>query len=76
MSFFVYILASRRNGTLYAAMTYDLIRRVREHRIGAVPGFTRKYGGKLLVWFELHGTQRLGMTIPESFLIRADEVIE
>jgi putative endonuclease len=54
MSFFVYILASRRNGTLYIGMTDDLIRRVWEHRIGAVPGFTRKYGVKRLVWFEVH----------------------
>ena len=54
MSFFVYILASRRNGTLYIGMTDNLARRVWEHRIGAVPGFTRKYGVKLLVWYELH----------------------
>ena len=54
MSFFVYILASRRNGTLYTGMTDDLARRVEEHRIGAVPGFTKKYGVKTLVWFEVH----------------------
>jgi putative endonuclease len=54
MSFFVYILASRRNGTLYVGMTDDLIRRAWEHKIGAVPGFTRKYGVKLLVWYEVH----------------------
>jgi putative endonuclease len=54
MSFFVYILASRRNGTLYIGMTDDLARRVWEHRTGAVPGFTSKYGVKMLVWFELH----------------------
>jgi hypothetical protein len=40
MSFYVYILASRRNGTLYAGMTDDLIRRIWQHRTGAVPGFT------------------------------------
>jgi putative endonuclease len=54
MSFFVYILASRRNGTLYIGMTDDLARRVWEHRLGVVPGFTRKYGVKMLVWYETH----------------------
>ena len=54
MSFFVYILASRRNGTLYTGMTDNLARRTWEHRSGAIPGFTRKYGVKLLVWYELH----------------------
>jgi putative endonuclease len=57
MSFFVYILASRRNGTLYIGMTDDLIRRVWEHRTGAVPGFTRKYRVKMLVWYEQHETR-------------------
>jgi putative endonuclease len=54
VSFYVYILASRRNGTLYIGMTDDLVRRVWEHRIEAVHGFTQKYGVKLLVWFEQH----------------------
>jgi len=57
MNFYVYILASRRNGTLYVGMTDDLVRRVWEHRIGAVPGFTRKYGVKMLVWYEQHETR-------------------
>jgi len=57
MSFFVYILASRRNGTLYIGMTDDLERRVWEHKSGAVPGFTRKYGVKTLVWYEVHETR-------------------
>src|ERR1700758_5076137 len=55
--FLVYILASRRNGTLYIGMTDDLVRRAWEHRIGAVPGFTKKYGIKMLVWFEQHETR-------------------
>ncbi len=46
MSFFVYVLASERNGTLYIGMTDNLARRVWEHQSGAVPGFTRKYGVK------------------------------
>ena len=54
MSFFVYTLASRRNGTLYTGMTDDLIRRAWEHRAGVVQGFTKKYGAKLLVWYEVH----------------------
>jgi len=54
MHFYVYILASRRNGTLYIGMTNDLVHRVWEHRIGAVPGFTREYGVKILVWYEPH----------------------
>ncbi len=53
--YFVYILASRRNGTLYAGVTNDLIGRVNEHREGLVPGFTKRYGVKLLVYFEEHG---------------------
>jgi putative endonuclease len=57
MNFYVYILASRRNGTLYVGMIDDLVRRVWEHRIGAVPGFTRKYGVKMLVWYEQHETR-------------------
>ncbi len=51
---YVYILASERNGTLYVGVTSDLVRRVWEHREGAVPGFTSKYGVKSLVWFEPH----------------------
>ena len=57
MSFFVYILASRRNGTLYVGMTDDLVRRTWEHRNGVVPGFSRKYGVKSLVWYEVHDTR-------------------
>jgi putative endonuclease len=57
MSFFVYILASRRNGTLYIGMTDNLARRVWEHQSGAIPGFTKKYGVKLLVWYEAHDSR-------------------
>jgi len=51
---YVYILASRRNGTLYVGVTSDLARRVFEHREGLVPGFARDYRVKLLVWHEPH----------------------
>jgi putative endonuclease len=52
----VYILASRRNGTLYVSGTSDLATRVEAHRSGAVPGFTRKYRVHMLVYAELHDT--------------------
>jgi putative endonuclease len=54
MSFFVYILASCRNGTLYVGVIDDLLRRVEQHRIGVIPGFTKRYGVKTLVWYEAH----------------------
>ncbi|HEY0291150.1 MAG TPA: GIY-YIG nuclease family protein [Hansschlegelia sp.] len=52
--FYVYILASRPNGTLYIGVTSDLVRRVWEHREDVVKGFTRTYGVHRLVWFEQH----------------------
>jgi putative endonuclease len=54
MSFFIYMLASERNGTLYVGMTDDLVKRVWQHRTDALPGFTRKYNVKTLVWHETH----------------------
>jgi putative endonuclease len=56
--YFVYMLASKPQGTLYVGVTNDLLRRVTEHREGLVPGFTKKYGVKTLVWFERHGDIR------------------
>ena len=53
-SYFVYMLASHRNGTLYVGVTNDLARRVAEHRDKFVPGFTRRYGVNILVWYEIH----------------------
>ncbi len=52
--YFVYILASQRNGTLYTGVTNDLVRRIWEHREGLLDGFTKKYNVKLLVYFEWH----------------------
>ena len=49
----VYIMANRRNGTLYAGVTSDLPARVWQHKNGAT-GFTSRYGCKLLVWYEIH----------------------
>ena len=51
--YFVYILASKRNGTLYIGVTNDLIRRVWEHREGVALGFTKKYGVTTLVYYEV-----------------------
>jgi len=54
MSYYVYILASRRDGAIYVGITNNLVRRVYEHRIKAVPGFTAKYNITRLVWFETY----------------------
>lgn len=51
---YVYIMASRRNGTIYLGVTSDLPGRAYQHRNGLIDGFTRKYGCKMLVWFEAH----------------------
>ncbi|MCW2348704.1 MULTISPECIES: GIY-YIG nuclease family protein [unclassified Sphingobium] len=51
---YVYIMAGRRNGTIYTGVTSDLVRRVTQHRTGEIKGFTAKYGCKLLVWYEAH----------------------
>ena len=53
-SYFVYILASGRNGTLYVGVTNNVVRRVAEHKARLVPGFTRQYSVSDLVWFETH----------------------
>ena len=67
MSFFVYILASRRNGTLYVGMTDNLAQRVWQHKSGSIAGFTAKYEVKQLVWFETHETR-------ESAFIRERQI--
>jgi len=53
MAYYVYILASRKYGTLYIGITSDLVRRVYEHKIKMVPGFTKRYGVDKLVLFEV-----------------------
>jgi len=52
----VYLLASRRNGTLYTGVTSNLVQRVWQHKNNLVDGFTKKYGVHTLVWFEVHET--------------------
>jgi putative endonuclease len=58
----VYIMASRRNGTLYTGVTSNLPKRAFEHREGLVAGFSRKHGYKILVWYELHGSMTEAIT--------------
>ena len=50
--FYVYLLASRRHGTLYLGVTSDLVRRIDQHKTKVISGFTAKYGVERLVWFE------------------------
>jgi predicted GIY-YIG superfamily endonuclease len=52
----IYIMTNRRNGTLYTGVTSNLPQRAFQHREGSVPGFTRRYGCKTLVWYELCDT--------------------
>ena len=52
----VYMMASARNGTIYLGSTVNLPKRVWEHRNGVADGFTKTYGCKTLVWFELAGS--------------------
>jgi putative endonuclease len=54
--FYVYLLSSKPNGTLYVGSTRDLLKRVWEHKLRTVPGFTKKYGVDRLVWFEQHAS--------------------
>jgi len=62
MAFYVYIMANKRNGTLYIGMTDNLARRVWEHRDGTIDGFTKAYNVKLLVWFEEHPSRDSAFT--------------
>ncbi len=57
MAFYVYILASQRNGTLYIGSTESLIKRMYEHRDKVRPGFTARYGVDRLVWYEQFETR-------------------
>jgi putative endonuclease len=62
MAFYVYILASRRNGTLYVGMTDNLLQRVWMHKNEVLPGFTKRYGIKTLVCYEQHETREAALT--------------
>jgi len=52
----VYIMTNKRNGTLYTGVTSNLAQRVWQHREGVADGFTKRYGCKMLVWFEMQDT--------------------
>jgi putative endonuclease len=54
----VYLLASKRNGTLYVGVTSNLIQRVWQHKNDRVEGFTKRYGIHALVWYEVHPTMQ------------------
>ena len=58
----VYIMASGHNGTIYTGVTSNLPQRAWLHRTGAVPGFTKQYGCKLLVWYETRATMPNAIT--------------
>ena len=60
--FYVYILASKRNGTLYIGVTSNLVQRTWQHKEGQVEGFSKKYGVKNLVYFEVHETAESALT--------------
>jgi len=60
--FYVYILASSRNGTLYIGVTSQVVQRVWQHKQGLAEGFTKQYGLKTLVWYEQHDTAESAIT--------------
>jgi len=76
----VYLLASGRNGTLYAGVTANLLARISQHREGLTEGFTKKYRVHTLVWFEFHSTMAEAIarekSIKEWRRIRKIELIE
>jgi putative endonuclease len=61
-AYYVYILASDRYGTLYTGVTSDLIKRAWQHREALAEGFTKKYGVKQLVWYEIHNDVTAAIT--------------
>ncbi len=60
--FFVYMLASQKNGTLYIGVTSDLVQRIWQHKNDVVEGFTKKHSVHQLVWFEIHPTAIAAIT--------------
>ena len=62
----VYILASKRNGTLYIGVTSNIAQRVWQHRTGLVAGFTRQHRIHILVWYEVHQTMESAIAREKS----------
>jgi len=60
--FYVYILASKRNGTLYTGVTSNLVQRVWQHKNNVIEGFTQKYNVKILVYYEAHANSEGAIT--------------
>jgi putative endonuclease len=58
----VYIITNKRKGTLYTGVTSNLVKRVYEHKEGVVPGFTKSYGCKRLVYYETHESMENAIT--------------
>jgi putative endonuclease len=67
MAMYVYLLASRKQGTLYLGVTKDLVRRVAQHRQKTFPGFTKRYDVRKLVWYECYDT-------PTEAIMREKEI--
>ena len=61
-TFYVYLLCSKRNGTLYTGVTSDLVKRIYEHKNNFVEGFTKKYNAHRLVWYEIHESAESAIT--------------
>ncbi|MBY4895429.1 GIY-YIG nuclease family protein [Cupriavidus sp. AU9028] len=61
-AYYVYMLASQRNGTLYTGVTSDLLKRVWQHKEGLADGFTKQHGVKQLVWYEVHSSAEAAIT--------------
>lgn len=57
MAFYTYIVASKRNGTLYTGSTDSIVSRISQHKQKLRPGFTSRYGVDILVWYEVHDTR-------------------
>lgn len=69
-----YMMASGRNGTLYVGVTSNIRERAWQHRTGLVPGFTKRYGCRFLVWYELH--DRMNEAITREKRIKAGSRIK
>jgi putative endonuclease len=54
MAYYVYLLASKKYGTLYTGVTNDIVRRIHEHKSKVVAGFSKRYAVDRLVWFEIY----------------------
>lgn len=63
----VYIMANDRNRTIYTGVTSNLLQRIYQHKKGVIEGFTKKYGCKILVWYEQHETM-------ESAIMREKQI--